>query len=43
VQVWVSDGTNLVNMGISAVFDSYPVNTITVDLGGPGSGIIVIR
>lgn len=43
VQVWVSDGTNLVNMGITATFDSYPVNTITVDLGGPGSGIVVIR
>jgi hypothetical protein len=43
VQVWVSDGTNLVNMGISAVFDGYPVNTISVDLGGNGSGIIRIR
>lgn len=43
VQVWVSDGTNLVNMGITATFDTYPVNTINVDLGGPASGIVVIR
>jgi hypothetical protein len=43
VQVWVSDGTNLVNMGITATFDDYPVNTISIDLGGPGSGIVVIR
>lgn len=43
VQVWISDGTNLVNMGISAVFDDYPVNLITVDMGGPASGILVIR
>jgi hypothetical protein len=43
VQIWVSDGTNLVNMGITATFDDYPVNTISIDLGGPGSGIVVIR
>lgn len=43
VQIWLSDGTNLVNMGVTATFDSYPVNTISADLGGPGSGIIVIR
>ncbi len=43
VQIWVSDGTSLVNMGITATFDTFPVNTISVDLGGPGSGIVVIR
>lgn len=43
VQVWISDGTNLVNMGITATFDSYPVNMIYVDPGGPASGIVVIK
>lgn len=43
VQIWVSDGTSLVNMGVTATFDSYPVNTISADFGGPASGIIVIR
>lgn len=43
VQVWISDGTNLVNMGITATFDDYPVNTISIDMGGPASGIVVIR
>lgn len=43
VQIWISDGTSLVNMGITATFDSYPVNTISADFGGPASGIIVIR
>lgn len=43
VQTWVSDGTNLVNMGITATFDAYPVNTINLDFGGPASGIVVIR
>lgn len=43
VAVWISDGTNLVNMGITATFDDYPVNTISVDMGGPASGIVVIR
>lgn len=43
VQIWISDGTSLVNMGITATFDTYPVNTISADFGGPASGIIVIR
>lgn len=43
VQVWISDGTDLVNMGISATFDAYPVNTINLDFGGPGNGIVVIK
>jgi hypothetical protein len=43
VKVWISDGTNLVNMGTSVVLDGYPVNTITADNGGPASGILVIR
>lgn len=42
-QAWISDGTNLVNMGITATFDDYPVNTISFDFGGPASGIIRIR
>jgi hypothetical protein len=44
VQVWVYDGLGqLVNMGVSVVFDTYPPTMITVDFGGPSSGIIVIR
>lgn len=43
VQVWISDGTNLVNMGITATFDAYPPNVLGFDFGGPASGIIVIR
>lgn len=43
VQVWISDGTNLVNMGITATFDTYPPNVLGFDFGGPASGIIVIR
>lgn len=43
VAIWISDGTNLVNMGVTATFDSYPVNVISADFGGPASGIIVIR
>jgi len=42
-KVWISDGTNLVNMGITVTFDDYPVNTISADFGGPASGIMVIR
>jgi hypothetical protein len=43
VQVWISDGTNLVNMGITATFDAYPPNVLGFDFGGDASGIIVIR
>jgi hypothetical protein len=43
VQVWISDGTNLVNMGITATFDAYPPNVISFDFGGNASGIIVIK
>lgn len=43
VQVWIDDGSGLVNMGITAVFDSYPPNQISFDFGGPATGIIVIR
>jgi len=44
VQIWIYDGGgNLVNMGVTAVFDAMPPTTITVDFGGTSSGIIVIR
>jgi hypothetical protein len=43
VQVWISDGTNLVNMGITATFDAYPPTVLGFDFGGPASGIIVIK
>jgi hypothetical protein len=43
VQVWISDGTNLVNMGITATFDTYPPTILGFNFGGPASGIIVIK
>jgi hypothetical protein len=43
VQVWISDGTNLVNMGITATFDAYPPTVLGFDFGGPATGIIVIK
>lgn len=43
IQVWISDGTNLVNMGVTATFDTYPPNILGFDFGGPASGIVVIR
>lgn len=44
VQVWVYDGAGqLLNMGITAAFDTYPPTIINIDLGGNGSGIVVIR
>lgn len=43
VQVWISDGTNLVNMGITATFDAYPPTVLGFDFGGPATGIVVIR
>lgn len=44
VQVWVYDGTGqLINMGITAAFDTYPPTVINLDFGGTASGIVVIR
>jgi len=44
VQVWVYDGTGqLLNMGITAAFDTYPPTMINLDFGGVASGIVVIR
>jgi hypothetical protein len=43
VKAYISDGTNLVDMGITVTFDSYPVNTINADFGGPASGILIIK
>jgi hypothetical protein len=44
VQVWVYNPEGeLQNMGITATFDAMPPTLITVDPGGPSSGIIVIR
>lgn len=43
VKAYISDGTNLIDMGITVVFDAYPVNTISLDFGGPASGIVRIR
>lgn len=44
VQVWIYDGTGqLLNMGITAAFDTYPPTMINLDFGGTASGIVVIR
>jgi len=44
VQVWIYDGTGqLLNMGITAAFDTYPPTMINLDFGGSESGIVVIR
>ncbi len=44
VQVWIYDGTGqLLNMGITAAFDTYPPTMINLDFGGVASGIVVIR
>lgn len=44
VQVWVYDGSGqLINMGITAGFDTYPPSNILLDFGGTASGIVVIR
>lgn len=43
IQVWISDGTNLVNMGITATFDAYPPNVLGFDFGGVASGIVVLK
>ncbi len=44
VQAWVYDGSGqLVNMGITVAFDTYPPTMINLDFGGPGTGIVIIR
>lgn len=44
VQVWIYDGTGqLLNMGITAAFDTYPPTMINLDFGGTAAGIVVIR
>jgi len=44
VQVWIYDGSGqLINMGITAAFDTYPPSMINLDFGGTASGIVVIR
>jgi hypothetical protein len=43
IQVWISDGTNLVNMGITATLDTYPPTVLSFDFGGPASGIVVVK
>ena len=44
VQVWIYDGLGqLVNMGITVAFDTYPPTMINLDFGGPATGIVVLR
>ena len=44
VQVWIYDDMGqLVNTGISVVFDSYPPTMINIDFGGSSSGIVIIK
>jgi hypothetical protein len=41
VQVWIYDeSSELVNMGVPITFDAYPPTLISVDLGGPASGVL---
>jgi hypothetical protein len=42
VEVWVYDGSELVKAGLVVKFDTYPPTVITIDMGGPASGIIKI-
>ena len=43
VQAWIDDGNgNLINAGITISMDN-PVTLISLDFGGPASGIVVIR
>jgi hypothetical protein len=44
VQAWVYDGMGqLVNMGITIAFDTYPTTVINLDFGGVSTGIVIIR
>lgn len=44
VQTWIYDTNgDLVNMGITAKFDTMPPTMISFDFGGEASGVIVIR
>jgi hypothetical protein len=43
VKAYISDGTSLVDMGITITLDDYPANTISADFGGPASGILIIK
>lgn len=44
VQTWIYDGTGqLINMGTTISFDTYPPTIINFDFGGISSGIIIIR
>lgn len=44
VQTWIYDGMGqLVNMGITEAFDTFPPTVINLDFGGPATGIVVIR
>jgi len=44
VQAWVYDDSGqLVNMGITIAFDTYPPTLINLDFGGNSTGIIIIR
>lgn len=44
VQAWVYDGSGqLVNMGITITFDTYPPTLINLDFGGVATGIVIIR
>jgi hypothetical protein len=44
VQVWIYDSIGqLINMGITAAFDAYPVTVISLDFGGTATGIVIIR
>lgn len=43
VQVWTYVDGVLMNVGVVANFDAMPPTTITINNGGPSSGVIIIR
>ena len=44
VQAWLYDPMgNLINMGITITFDNVPPTNIHFDMGGPASGLVIIR
>lgn len=43
VQVWIYMDGELQNVGVVATFDAMPPTLITINMGGPASGIIILR
>lgn len=43
VEVWTYEGGDLIKAGQVVKFDTYPPTVITIDMGGPQSGVIFIK